>query len=136
MNSFRRQGGETRFEWFWRRVAYGGPIWLPDGAREKAGPCQLSYSGDVAAVLAAVATSDEPSPGVFNAGQPELWTYEEYVRLMGGVAGRKVRIRYAPRSELDALVGGTYRIPLPYLVAFDVSRSIMLKNYTPAPMKT
>lgn len=127
---------DGRFEWFWRRVAGGGPIWLPDDAREKAGPCQLSYSGDVAAVLAAVATSDEPLTGAFNVGQPELWTYEEYVRLMGGVAGREVRIRYAPRSELDALVGGTYHIPLPYPVAFDVSRSLALTNDAPTPMRT
>ncbi len=33
---------DGRFAWFWRRVRDGGPIWLPDDAREKAGPCQLA----------------------------------------------------------------------------------------------
>lgn len=126
---------DGRFEWFWRRVVDGGPIWLPDDAREKSGPCQLSYSGDVAGVIAALATSLEPVPGTFNAGQPELWTYEEYVRLMGEVAGRPVEIRYAPRKSLDAMVGGTYRIPLPYPVAFDVSRSLAIRDVRPTPMR-
>lgn len=127
---------DGRFEWFWRRVTDGGPIWLPDDARQKAGPCQLAYSADVAGVIMALVASPEPLQGAFNAGQPELWTYEEYLRLMGEVAKRPVEVRYAPRRELDARVGGTYRIPLPYPVAFDVSRALALPAFTPTPMKT
>lgn len=112
---------DGRFAWFWLRVADGGVIWLPDDARHKAGPCQLAFSGDVAQAIAAAVYHRPPAYAVYNVGQPELWTYEEYLRLMAQAAGTHLTIRYAPRETLNQWVGGVYRIPLPYAVPFDVS---------------
>lgn len=114
---------DGRFAWFWLRVQDGGPIWLPDSARLHAGPCQLAFSGDVARVLAAAAAKPPAEYAVYNVAQPELWTYEEYLRLMAEVAGTDIEIRYAPLDELNHspfAIDGVYRIPLPYRVALDV----------------
>ena len=126
---------DGRFAWFWLRIQDGGPIWLPDEARRKAGPCQLSFSGDVARVIAASLTQPPEHLAVFNAGQPELWTYEEYLGLMAHAAGRSVVVRYAPRDVLNQWAGGTYRIPLPYPIAFDVAASKRLRGMTHTPMR-
>jgi nucleoside-diphosphate-sugar epimerase len=131
---------DGRFAWFWLRVRDGGPVWLPDDARWKAGPCQLAYSGDVAQAMVAALARPPRGVAVYNLGQPELWTYEEYLREMARVAGRDPRdldIRYAPRPVLDRApfaAAGQYRIPLPYPVAFDVHRSLSDLGVTPTPM--
>lgn len=101
----------------------GGQIWLPEETLHKAGPCQLSFAGDVAQTIVAAIYSEPHSYAVYNSGQPEIWTYEEYIRLMGRVAGTKPEICYAPLALLNEWAGGVYRIPLPYSVAFDVSSS-------------
>lgn len=111
---------DGRFAWFWLRVADGGVVWLPDDARHKAGPCQLAFSGDVAQAIAAAVQYRPPTYAVYNIGQPELWTYEEYLRLMAQAAGTHPTIRYASRETLNQWVGGVYRIPLPYAVPIDV----------------
>ena len=126
---------DGRFAWFWLRVRDGGPIWLPDEARRKAGPCQLSFSGDVARVIMGSLTQPPDHLAVFNAGQPELWTYEEYLGLMADAAERPLEIRYAKRGTLNQWAGGIYRIPLPYPVAFDVSAAKRLLNVTHTPMR-
>lgn len=125
---------DGRFAWFWLRVLDGGPIWLPDEARLKAGPCQLSFSGDVAQVIQASLQHPPRTLAVYNAGQPELWTYEEYLHLMAKAVGRPIDIRYAPRATLNRWVGGTYRIPLPYPVAFDVSKTRRVLHVANTPM--
>lgn len=125
---------DGRFEWFWRRVQDGGPIWFPEDARHKAGPCQLAFSGDVARLLrTAVETPGEPYR-VFNAAQPELWTYEEYIRVIADAVGQRVAVRYAPREQLDRWAGGTYRIPLPYPVTLEVSKAARDLAFQPTPM--
>lgn len=70
---------DGRFVWFWLRVAGGGTIWLPEDAHHQAGPCQLAFSGDVAQAIAAAVHHPPASYAVYNVGQPELWTYEEYL---------------------------------------------------------
>ncbi|NMP24234.1 hypothetical protein [Sulfobacillus harzensis] len=126
---------DGRFAWFWRRVRDGGPIWLPDDAREKAGPCQLAFSKDLARALCALLESPQNEPyASFNAGQPELWTYEEYLRMMAAVQKKTISIRYAPRATLDRWAGGVYRIPLPYPVPFDVHRLFRRSHIAPTPM--
>lgn len=72
---------------------------------------------------------------VFNAGQPELWTYEEYFTLMAGAAGRPLDIRYASRALLNQWTNGTYRIPLPYPVAYDVSAARQILGVAHTPMR-
>ncbi|MCY0896217.1 MAG: NAD-dependent epimerase/dehydratase family protein [Alicyclobacillaceae bacterium] len=114
---------DGRFAWFWLRVKDGGPIWLPDELIHKAGPCQLAFSGDVARVILAALNHPPQQYAVYNATQPELWTYEEYIRLMATVAGTTPKIHYAPRQVLNEWAGGTYKTPLPYCVPVDVSKA-------------
>lgn len=116
---------DGRFAWFWLRLQGGGPIWLPDDARRHAGPCQVGYAGDVARILAGLAGRPPREPEVYNAAQPELWSYEEYLGLMAELLGQPCEVRYAPREALDrspCATGGVYRLPLPYRVALDVSK--------------
>lgn len=42
---------------------------------------------------------------------------------MAETVGTRRQIRYAPQETLNEWAGGVYRIPLPYPVAFDVSRA-------------
>lgn len=126
---------DGRFAWFWLRVRDGGPVWLPNEARAKAGPCQLAFSGDVAEVEAAAIARLPGRWAVYNAGQPEVWTYEEYIRMMGNVAGTNPEIRYAPREVLNQWANGVYRIPLPYPVTFDVTRQVRDLGVRPTPMQ-
>ena len=127
---------DGRFAWFWLRVKDGGQIWLPDEAKHKAGPCQLAFSGDVAKVILAALNRPPKQYAVYNAGQPELWTYEEYIRLMATVAGTTCEIHYAPREVLNEWAGGTYRIPLPYSAPFDVSKAELELGVSFTPMET
>lgn len=117
------------------RVNDGGPIWLPDSARYKAGPCQLSFSGDVARVIDGAMNYATADYAVYNIGQPELWTYEEYIDMMATEAGRQTEVRYAPAEALNTWAGGLYRISLPYPVAFDVSKVEQELGVKPTPMK-
>ncbi len=69
-------------------------------------------------------------------GQPELWTYEEYIHAMARAAGTTADICYAPREMLNQspfALNGVYRLPLPYRVAFDVrAAELALElNWTP-----
>ncbi len=128
---------DARFAWFWLRVTDGGSVWLPEDARLHAGPCQLAFSGDVAKAIAKAVT--HPPSGayaVYNVGQPELWTYEEYIHAMARAAGTTADICYAPREMLNQspfALNGVYRLPLPYRVAFDVrAAELALElNWTP-----
>ena len=126
---------DGRFAWFWLRVRDGGRIWLPEDARQNGGLCQLSFSGDVARTIVAAMHHSTARYTVYNAGQPELWTCEEYIRLMTLAAGNATKISYAPRETLDRWVGGTYRIPLPYQASFDVSRAWGELGLVPTPME-
>ncbi|QQE79993.1 NAD-dependent epimerase/dehydratase family protein [Alicyclobacillus sp. SO9] len=126
---------DGRFAWFWLRVIDGGPIWLPDSARHKAGPCQLSFSGDVAKAIIAVMQHATADYAVYNIGQPELWTYEEYIDMMATEAGRHTEVHYAPEETLNIRAGGFYRISLPYPVAFDVSKAEQELGVKPTPMR-
>lgn len=126
---------DGRFAWFWLRVRDGGPVWLPNDARTKAGPCQLAFSGDVAQLIVKALEHPPDTYRAYNAGQPELWTYEEYIRMMADVLGTRADIRYASRESLDAFAGGVYCIPLPYPVAFDVSRAACALGVEATPMR-
>jgi nucleoside-diphosphate-sugar epimerase len=116
---------DGRFAWFWLRVRDGGPIWLPMKMRMHAGPCQLAYAGDVAQALRRAAESRGHEFTGYTVGQPELWSYEEYLSIMAEAADRPLHVCYAPREELansPFAVEGIYRIPMPYRIAFDVSK--------------
>lgn len=126
---------DGRFAWFWLRVIDGGPIWLPDSARYKAGPCQLSFSGDVAKVIHAAMQQATADYRIYNTGQPELWTYEEYIGMMAAEAGRKTEVHYAPADSLNTWAGGFYRVSLPYPVAFDTSKAEQELGVKPTPMR-
>jgi len=127
---------DGRFAWFWLRAKDGGQIWLPDEAKHKAGPCQLAFSGDVAKVILAAANHPPAQYAVYNAAQPELWTYEEYIQMMAIVQGTTKEIRYASREVLDEWAGGTYRIPLPYSAPVDVSKAELDLGVSFTPMKS
>ncbi|QQE78693.1 NAD(P)-dependent oxidoreductase [Alicyclobacillus sp. SO9] len=126
---------DGRFAWFWLRVTDGGPIWLPGTARHKAGPCQLSFSGDVAKAIHGAMNHAAKDYAVYNTGQPELWTYEEYIGMLAAEAGRHTEVYYAPAETLNTWAGGFYRISLPYPVAFDVSKTEQELGVKPTPMK-
>lgn len=126
---------DGRFAWFWLRVKDGGQIWLPDELKQKAGPCQLAFSGDVAKVILAAVKHPPQQYAVYNAAQPELWTYEEYIRLMATVAGTTPEIHYAPRQVLNGWAGGTYKIPSPYSAAVDVSKAEFELGVSFTPME-
>lgn len=130
---------DGRFAWFWLRMQDGGPIWLPTSARLHAGPCQVGFSGDVARILAAAVAHPPKTLAVYNAAQPELWSYEEYLGLMAEILGREPDVRYAPREVLDRspfAAQGVYRLPLPYRAAIDVSTAGDALNFTWTPMRT
>ncbi len=130
---------DGRFAWFWLRVQDGGPIWLPTSARLHAGPCQVGYSGDVARLLAAAAVRPPGTLAVYNAAQPELWSYEEYLGMMAEILGREPDIRYAPADVLNGspfATQGVYRLPLPYRVVLDVSAANDGLAFSWTPMRT
>ncbi len=129
---------DGRFAWFWLRTQDGGPIWLPTSARLHAGPCQVGFSGDVARILAAAAVRPPKAVAVYNAAQPELWSYEEYLGLMAELLGREPDIRYARREDLDRspfASDGVYRMPLPYRAAVDVSAAQDALDFAWTPMR-
>lgn len=127
---------DGRFAWFWLRVNDGGNIWIPNEVRLREGRCQLAFSGDVAKVILGALRHPPEQYAVYNVAQPDLWTHEEYIRMMANVAGTTSRIHYAPRQVLDERVGGTYRIPLPYCTPVDVSKAQSELGVSFTPMKT
>ncbi len=117
---------DGRFAWFWLRVRDGGPIWLPEEAQAPAGLCQMAYAGDVASVLAAAAHRPAGELRVYHAAAVDAFNYKDYIAAMADAAGTYPELRFAPRERLNAsafATGGVYRIPLPYVARFDVTRA-------------
>lgn len=130
---------DGRFAWFWLRVQDKGPIWIAAEHRWLLGPCQVSYSGDVAKVLIGVACVNQPGIRAYHAIQPELWSIEEYLLMMASILEVRLDIRYAPSSVLNKSLfadQGTYRQPLPYRLALSTERTSRELGMTWTPMIT
>ena len=96
----------SRRDWFWiERVLDGQPLLVPGS-----GDCafQQVYIEDVAAAFAALLEHDISVGKVYNVAAEEIFSLNEYLGLVGELAGRQVQLVNMPQPAFDRLDIGSH----------------------------
>ena len=91
----------ARRDWFWiERVLDGQPLLVPGS-----GDCafQQVYIEDVAAAFAALVEHESTVGKVYNVAAEEIFSLNEYLRLLGELTGREVNMAHLPQAAFDTL---------------------------------
>ncbi len=80
------------------RLDDGGPILVPD---ESGLPVRHVYAGDVVRAITLAISSKASFGRAYNVSQDETLSLEEFLRLLGALAEREVRLQRAPRELLE-----------------------------------
>lgn len=96
---------EPREPWLWTRIAGGHPVCYPVANDARVQFCDIETLTDVIAA----AVDGSVAPGTYNIGDPQSYSFAEYLAVLAQVCGRDATLVPVSRPDIDARTYFSFR---------------------------
>lgn len=89
---------EPREQFVWARILARQPIFVPGAGAKK---LQFIHIADLSTIVAAACTGELP-PDTYNVGEPRFYSYNEWIDILGDIAGVEPRVVHIDDASIEA----------------------------------